>query len=290
MKLRHASYLALLLLALPVTVPAELLSDRTLLSDTDHLPDYLQDRGTGVPLSMFGTYINKDQFYIYPFLEYYRDNDYEYSPEELGFNLDQDFLGEYHASEALIFIGYGVSDNVALELEAAFISATLEKAPDDPTAVPDKIEESGLGDVEGQVRWRWREEDDKRAELFSYFETVFPLQKDKLIIGTQDWEFKLGVGATKGYQFGTVTGRIAVEYDRSESATEIGEYAVEYLKKLSHRWRVYAGIEGSQDEVELIAEAQLHMNRNLFFKFNSAVGLTEKAIDWAPEIGVMFSY
>ncbi|MFC1523410.1 hypothetical protein ACFL6N_01335 [Thermodesulfobacteriota bacterium] len=56
--------------------------------------------------------------------------------------------------------------------------------------MPDEISESGLGDVEGQIRWRFMEEDQSRPELFTYFETVFPFQKDKQIIGTQDWEFK----------------------------------------------------------------------------------------------------
>lgn len=289
-KLRHIPYFALLILALPVTVQAGLPSDRTLLSDTNHLPEYLQDRGTGIPLSMFGTYVEEDQLYVYPFIEYYQDDDYEYKPEEMGYGVDKDFFGKYRATEALIFIGYGISERLALEFEASVISATLEKSSEDPSALPNKIEESGLGDVEGQLRWRWREEDELRPELFSYFETVLPLQKDKLIIGTQDWEFKLGVGATKGFSFGTLTGRIALEHDRSENTTELGEYAVEYLKKLSRRWRVYVGVEGAQDEVEFITEAQLHMNQNLFFKFNNAVGITRKATDWAPEIGVMFTY
>ena len=40
---------------------AELLSSETLLNETDNLPYYLKDRGEGVSLSMFGTYINKGQ-------------------------------------------------------------------------------------------------------------------------------------------------------------------------------------------------------------------------------------
>jgi len=44
---------------------------------------YLKDRGTGIPTSMFGTYINKKEVIIYPFYEYYYDDNAEYSPEEL---------------------------------------------------------------------------------------------------------------------------------------------------------------------------------------------------------------
>ena len=39
-----------------------------------------------------------------------------------------------------------------------------------------------------------------------------------------------------------------------------GEYAVEYLKRISRAFRVYLGIEGNQDEVEFITEVQWHFN------------------------------
>ena len=119
---------------------------------------------------------------------------------------------------------------------------------------------------------------------------MFPLQKDKVLIGTQDWEYKLGVGTVKGFTFGTFTVRAAGEYDRSEDKFELGEYAFEYLKKISSRWRIYSGVEGAQDEVEVITEAQMHLNRNMFFKFNNAFGATSKATGWAPEIGIMFVF
>ena len=76
----------------------------------------------------------------------------------------------------------------------------------------------------------------------------------------------------------------------AESKVEAGEYAIEYLKRLSPAWRVYAGIEGEQDEIELITEAQWHITDSIFVKLNNAVGLTSKAEDWAPEVGIMFSF
>ena len=57
------------------------------------LPFYLKDRGPGIPTSMFGTYIEKGQIILYPFFEYYYDNNYEYKPSELVYGLDQDFFG-----------------------------------------------------------------------------------------------------------------------------------------------------------------------------------------------------
>ena len=256
------------------------------------LPSYLRDRGSGMSTSQFGTYVRKGELIVYPFFEYYRDANAEYKPSEFGFGLDQDFRGEYRASEGLLFLGYGLTDWLAIELEAAVIDATLETSPDDPTGIPARIHESGLGDVEGQVRARWARETERRPEVFSYFEAVAPFQKDKLLIGTPEWEMKLGAGLVKGFSWGTVTVRAAAEYarDEGERKLEFGEYAVEYLKRLSPRWRVYLGVEGEQDEVSLIPEAQWHVTDSIFIRFNSAFGVSSKATDWAPEIGVVFAF
>lgn len=251
---------------------------------------YLRDRGPGIPSSMFATYVSSGQRFVYPFFEYYRDNDYEYQPSELGFTGELDFRGKYRATEFLIFLGYGVSNRLMVEFEAAVIDASLETAPDDTSDVPERIDESGLGDVEGQLRWRWNRESAERPEVFSYFEFVFPLQKDKVLIGTQDWEFKLGTGVIKGFGWGTTALRLAGEYDGEDNKAEFGEYAVEYVRRLSRTWRVYGGVEGFQDEVELITEAQLHLTPRAFLKLNNAFGLTSKATDWAPELGIMVRF
>ncbi len=258
--------------------------------ETAHLPAHLWDRGEGMPLSMFGTYIQKGQLLIYPFFEYYRDSDYEYKPSELGFSEDRDYRGDYEASEELLFIGYGLTDRVALELEGAIIQAELEPNPSDRSGLPDEKQESGLGDVEGQLRWRWAAEAPGRPEIFSYFETVVPTQNEGSLIGTTDWEFKLGTGVVRGFSWGTLTVRAAVEYDRAENKADVGEIALEYLKRLSSTWRVYGGIEGTQDEVELITEAQWHLAPNVFLKLNNGLGLTPKATGWAPEVGVLFGF
>ena len=152
-----------------------------------------------------------------------------------------------------------------------------------------RISESGLGDVEGQLRYRLREETTGGPEVFSYFETVFPTADEGSLIGTSDWEFKLGFGATRGYGFGTMAARLAIEYDNVEQTFAMGEAALEYVRRLSSSWRVYGGFEGSEDEVEAIVEAQWHFAKFAFLKLNSGFGVTSKATDWAPEVGVMFS-
>jgi len=258
--------------------------------DTEHLPVYLHDRGTGVPISMFGTYVQKGQLIVYPYFEYYRDSNFEYAPNELGRTEDRDYRGDYVGYEWLLFVGFGVSERLALEFEAAVIQAELETASEDRSGLPPRIEESGIGDIEGQLRWRWAAETADRPEVFSYFETVLPTQEKGSLIGTTDWEFQLGSGVIRGFSWGTVTGRAAVEYDRAEDVFEIGEYAVEYLKRLSPMWRVFGSVEGSGDEVELITEAQWHLFKNAFLKLNNAFGLTSKAPDWAPEVGLLLSF
>jgi hypothetical protein len=254
------------------------------------LPPYLEDRGTGMATSQFGTYVREGELLFYPFFEYYRDKDMEYKPSEFGFGLDQDFRGKYRASEGLVFLAYGISDRVAVELEGSVIDATLEKSPDDRSGMPARFHESGVGDVEGQLRVRWAKESARRPEVFTFFETVFPLQKDKFLIGTRDWEFSLGGGLIKGFSWGTLTFRAAAAYTKEESKFDLGEYALEYLKRISPHWRIYLAVEGEQDEISLIPEVQWHVTDSIFIRFNSAFGLTSKATDWAPEIGVVFAF
>src|SRR5262249_57642685 len=175
-------------------------------------PVYLGDRGTGVATSMFGTYIRKDELIVYPFYEYYRDANVEYKPEELGASGDQDYRGRYHANELLFFVGYGLSRNLAIEFETAVINARLTNSPAATSPPPHPLKQSGLGDVEGQIRWRWRTETTRRPELFSYAEYVVPHAEDKPLTGTPGVELKFGTGVTRGFSWGTLTARAALEY------------------------------------------------------------------------------
>ncbi len=136
---------------------------------------------------------------------------------------------------------YGLRDNVAFEVEIATISASLRKAATDISPLPSRIEESGLGDLEGQLRWRWRTESESRPELFSFAEVVIPHAKSKNLIGTPGWELKFGTGLIRGFRWGTMTARGAVEYsEASSSHFDVAEYAVEDLRRLSPRFRILA--------------------------------------------------
>ncbi len=252
-------------------------------------PSFLRDRGAGVPTSMFGTYIAKGELFIYPFYERYVDANSEYQPDEFGYGSAQEYRAKYSANEGILFIGYGLTDRIVLEFEGAFLSAQQEKAGSDTTAMPEDIEETGLGDVQTQINWLMSRETAARPALFSFMEIVYPLQKHRSLIGTQDWEIKTGFGIVRGFSWGTVTFRAATEYVRAESKLDIGEFALEYLRRLSQHWRIYAGVEGTQDEVSLITEAQWHISPNVYLKLNNGLGLTAKATDWAPEVGFVFA-
>ena len=260
-------------------------------SNAEELPSYLEDRGRGVPTSLFGTYIEKGEFVVYPMFEYYSDKDEEYEPSEFGIPDNTEYFAETTEKEFLIFFGYGLTEDIILEFEAAvYTSKEFNRDPDDLSGTPDKIEESGLGDVEGQVRWRWNRETESKPEYFSFFEYVLPLQEDDLIIGTQDWEFVFGFGAIKGLSWGNLTGRLSIAWDGDEKKVAFSEYALEYLNRMSPTWSVVAAIEGEDDEVSLIGETQNALSESATLKLNLGVGITAKATDFAPEVGVLFRF
>ena len=253
-------------------------------------PPYTEDRGGDVPTSLFGTWVSDGELLVYPFYEFTTNGDAEFTASELGFAGEEEFQAQLDEHEALIFLGWGISRRFALELEAAvWASSELSDPSGAPPGVPARIEESGLGDVETQLRWLWAGETRSRPLLYSFLEVVFPLQKDDVILGTQDWEFAAGFGTVRGFRWGTLNGRASLKYDAEDAQVELGEYAVEYLRRTSPRWRWVAALEGEDDELALIGEAQLRIARRAVLKLNCGFGVTEKAPDLAPEIGVIFS-
>ena len=57
-----------------------------------------------------------------------------------------------------------------------------------------------------------------------------------------------------------------------------------------NQFRLVATIEGEEDEVSLIGEAQLILRHDAILKLNSSFGVTRKASDFAPEIGIVFLF
>ncbi len=277
-------------IVLGLTLAASALAPLGATADDEALPTCLKDRGTGVATSMFGTYIRRGELIVYPYWEYYRDNNREYNPQELGFTGEEDFRGRYRESEYLFFLAYGFTDGFAVQAEVAGAKASLEKSPADTSLLPPKIEESGLTSFETQLRWRWRKEDERRPELWSYLDVVYPTNKKEPLIGTAGFESELGFGVTRGYKWGTLTGRVALAYEEASSTHwDMGEYAVEYLKRVSPSWRLFFAVQGQGDELSLVTEAQWHISRRVFIRFNQEIGLTSRATDWEPQLGILFT-
>ena len=252
------------------------------------------DRGAGVPASMFGTYVSRGQLLVFPFLAYTTDHNREYEPAQLGGGPDGAFLGKYKNSAAQIFVAYGLTDWLALELEGSVLSATLDRSPSDPSGTTRRISESGLSDIEGHVRMRLARENGTRPELFAFLEVQAPSQRNKLIIGDDAWDLKPGIGAVRAFPWGTMSIRTTVEYNRDDTHWDLGESSIEYLRRLSPAWRVYAGIEGGEtggpDEWELNLGVHWSVTRLLTVRVDNGVGISAKANDWSPQIGVLFTW
>ena len=257
--------------------------------DVASLPDWLRDRGTGLPTSLFGTYIRKGELLVYPFYEYETNNAEEYHPSELGYAGDEDFLGKFQSHEFDIFLSYAPTERLAFELEAQLhTTARLQKSSLDTSAVPARIDESGLGEIESQIRFRLGDETARRPEFFSYLEIAYPFQRRKVLIGVSEWAGELGIGAIKGFSWGTLSARWGAAYE--DKNFKGGEFALEYLKRLSPRWRAVVALEGEDEDLALITEAQYFITPRIFLKINSGFGLTQKVPDFAPEIGLMMNF
>jgi len=262
-------------------------------AETAALPFYLFDRGDGIHTSLLGTYGREKELLFYPFYEYTHFSNFEYKPSDLGFSGggDREFFGKAVEHEFLVFFAYGFSESLMVEFESALYSTvTFHKASDDISAVPSRIRESGLGDTEVQLRWRLLPETEKRPEVLFFFKTVFPLQKNKKLLGTPDWEFAPGIQLTKGFPFGTFSLSGSLFYSTGDHKLEFGTYALEYVKRISPAWRVVLAFESDQGDAQILGEVQYSLSKNVVLKLNSGFGVTKKAPDVAPEIGVLFTF
>ena len=275
---------ALSLLTLVTGLPSQLVAQAS---------PRLQDRGPGVLTSMFATYAERGQLLVYPFFASSRDHNLEYNAAKLGFPLSQDFRGRFHSAEQQLFVAYGLTNRLAVEFEAGFVRATLDRSPDDTGGGGRRLKQSGLADVEGQLRYRVKAETNRWPEIFSYLEVTAPTQKAKPLIGDQQWDFRPGIGLIRGFSWGTLVSRVTVEYNHDDRLWDLGEFSVEYLKRLSPAWRINFAFEGGEtggpDEWTLISGVQWRPVDRLTLRFDNDLGLSSKATDWAPQIGVMLS-
>lgn len=67
--------------------------------------------------------------------------------------------------------------------------------------------------------------------VIGFVEITPPTQRHKLLIAEPDFDLKPGIGLIKGFDWGTLTGRIGAEYNREESRVDLGEMSIEYLNE-----------------------------------------------------------
>jgi hypothetical protein len=260
--------------------------------DEDDVPIHLRDRGSGVPTSMFGTYVRERELLAYSFVAYSGDNDIQYDPNEFGFAADKEFLGRYRAREADIWLAYGLRDNLALELQVAATRASLQRAQDDTTGLPVELKESGLGNVRARLDWRLFNESGRRPEIYTFATLLVPHDKNKALVGTENWLLNLGIGAIRGYRWGTLTLRSSMEFDLSSASVgDWGEVTLEYLKWLSPALSVDAALELLQgDEGSVRAELQWRPAPRVIVKLGGAQALTASGLDWSAQAGVLVTF
>jgi hypothetical protein len=277
----------LVLIAVSIAIPGRAMAQLA------PLPQHLRDRGPGLPTSLFATYVERGQWVLFPYAAYTHDGNMEYQPSALGYgSLNEDFRGEYWSTQAQFFLAYGVTDWLALEVETSRIHARFDKSPSDTTAVPARIDETGLADFEAQVRVRVAREHGARPELFASLEIIPAQQQGKTLIIETPTDVRAGIGVIRGYRWGTLTFRTTVEFNHDDQSWELGETSLEYLKQLSSAARLLVAIEGGEggapDDYGLVTGLRWRLGPGVFLKFDNAIGLQSKATDLESQLGLLF--
>lgn len=256
--------------------------------------DFLRDRGPGVATSLFGTYVTEGELVVYPSFERAHNRAFQYSPTEFGYQPERDFDADHRTSEGVILLGYGLTRSLSVELEAAAVEATFRKSAQDTSALPAEVRESGLGDVQAQVTWRLQEESADRPEIFAFTGAVFPHDRDKQVIGTADLVLLPGIGAVRGFGWGTVAAQLGAEIDfASGSELDWGEWSAGYLRRVAPAWRLAAGLEGQVgggsnfDEVWLVTQVEWEASPNAALRFTNGLGISNHSAGWEPEVGLL---
>lgn len=251
------------------------------------------DAGAGIRTSMIETYVEPHQLLIYPFYAYTWDHNFEYQPSMFGGSSIEDFRAHYQSHEGAVFLAYGVTDWLAVEIEGSQIAATFDKSPADSTGTPVRIQASGTADIGGQFRFRFGHGRDHRPEFFGSVEILPPAHGDQPLIGDAQWDVKGEIGAMRAYRWGTMTFRTTIEYNRGDTQWDLGETSLEYLRQMAPSWRLLLGIEGGEggapDDYVVVAAGHWRIARDLDLKVANGLGLFSKSTDWEAQLGLMVS-
>ena len=207
---------------------------------------------------------------------------------------ETDFLGKYESSGGILFLGYGISESVALGLKVTGGTTKLTKASGDLSAMPAEMKESGIDKIEPELTWRFLSESVNRPELYAFVSAQIPHNRDNNLVGTQDWVVLPGIGLNRGFSWATLSARMNFEYDAaSESTIDFGKWTVLGQRRFSDAWWLSAGLEGQVgggnnfDEAWQNTTVMWSATPHVAVRFDSRIGLTEQTKGWTGEIGIV---
>ena len=243
----------------------------------------------GVPTSLAGTGIARQELLVIPSFEHSRNRGFQYNPEEFGYGPGHDYHAERRTTEGTVFVGYGLTRNVAVEFEAGRGAVELRKSADDTTAMPARLRESGTTGVTARISWLMRPESAGRAAWFGFVDASLPHDRARSLIGRRGVSWLVGVGAERTSRWGTVSARHSFEWDTASiSPLDWGEFAVSWNRDVRRHTRATGAIEGQLDEIWLVLQVDQALGRRLSARFRNGVGLTRTASGLAPEAGLMW--
>jgi hypothetical protein len=251
--------------------------------------NFLRDRGPGMQTSLNATYLAEKEFLFYPFYEYNFVVNEEYIPMDLGYDVDQAYEAKSSSHEALLYLGYGISDWLIAEAEVAFINFTQQKSSSDNSTMPSPYKESGIENIDFQLRWRYWKETSKKPELFSNFVLAVPSAGSNKIIGLTGYDFKFASGLIKGFRFGTMIVSSSFQYNTYDSQFDFLGLDIEYVKRLNDKFRVYVGFDGLPipDAFAVSTNLQIFPKPWMFIRLGNSFGIGSSGlIDFNQEIGV----
>ncbi len=262
--------------------------------DAPESAPYLRDRGPGVATSLSGIYLGAGEWLGAASYQHLENRGFQYSPEEFGFADANDYLGKYESSGGIFFLGYGVSDSIALGLKLTGGSIKLTKASDDLSAMPLEMKESGISAIAPELTWRFMTETAHRPELYTFVSVEIPQNRDTNLIGTPDWVVLPGLGINRGFSWATLSARMNYEYDAASASTiDFGKWSIEGQRRFSDVWWVSAGLEGQVggannfDEAWQITFVQWSPTPHVAVRLGSRIGLTQQTEGWTGELGIV---
>jgi len=248
----------------------------------------------GLPTTIPGLYLSEGTAIADLAAGRFQNLGFEYSPEEFGFSLEQDFQGEYRASQARFFLGIGLTPNLAIAFRASAADARFNKDASDSSALPEETKESGLEALSAELVWRFLGTDGGETEFFLLTQFVIPHDGDKLLLAQDGLAVLPQIGVIRAFPWAVIEGRLGLEYDAgSETPFDVGRWNVQLLRELVPTLRIGVGLDGqigganNFDEVWFVSHLQWAMSSNVILRASSDLGLTALTKGWSPQLGAI---